>query len=105
MNPASKAPNNVPYVVAVFVMLFLGFLLSFIVVLFGPSQDRTALIVAVFGFLTPTTLSLLTFMKSQETHLSVNSRLDGFIKNAEEAARAKGNVEGREQEKNGDMGK
>lgn len=50
-----------------------------------PGQDNAALITAIFGFLTPTTLSLLAFMKSQETHLAVNSRLTQFIENAKQA--------------------
>src|SRR5678816_4493850 len=41
--------------------------------------------------------SLLAFMKAQETHLSVNSRLDAFMRNAEMVAHVQGMAEGRAQ--------
>lgn len=62
-----------------------------------PNQDNTSIITTILGFLAPTTLSLLAFMKAQETHLSVNSRLDAFMRNAELAARVQGVIEGRSQ--------
>jgi hypothetical protein len=40
-------------------------------------------------------MALLAFMKSQETHLAVNSRLDAFISAAEHVAR----MDGTEQER------
>jgi hypothetical protein len=49
----------------------------------------------VFSVITPTTVALLAFLKAQETHLSVNSRLDAFMANAKLAAHAQGVTEGR----------
>jgi hypothetical protein len=94
-----QKPNNTPYVVAVVTMMFIAVVGSAIITVVEPKQDNTVIIAAIFGFLTPTTLSLLAFMKSQETHLSVNSRLDAFMKTAQDVALGKGLMEGRIQGK------
>lgn len=92
----SPPPNNFQYVVAVLIMSALGVAAVIAVTLMRPSQDNTVLIASIFGFLLPTTMALLAFMKSQETHLSVNSRLDAFLSEARLAAKAEGVAEGRE---------
>jgi hypothetical protein len=89
--------NNLPYIVAVIMMMVIGVAGVVIITLGRPNQDNTQLITTILGFLAPTTLSLLAFMKAQETHLSVNSRLDAFMRNAELAARVQGVIEGRSQ--------
>jgi len=61
----------------------------------APNADHTRTITLLLGFAAPTTVSLLALMKAQQTHLSVNSRLDEFIKNASVASRAEGREEGR----------
>lgn len=91
----SRPPNNIPYVIAVVVMMTLGVIGVVAVTFARPTQDNTVLVGLILGFLAPTTLSLLAFMKSQETHLSVNSRLEAFMQAAEEAARAQGVEDGR----------
>lgn len=91
------APNNLPYIVAVILMMFLGVASIVVIVIARPNNDNTAIITTILGFLAPTTLSLLAYMKAQETHLSVNSRLDAFMRNAELAARVQGVIEGRSQ--------
>lgn len=88
-------PNNLSYVIAVVIMMGFGVMGIVAITLARPEADNTALIGAILGFLAPTTLSLLAFMKSQETHLSVNSRLDAFMSNAKLASRAQGLAEGR----------
>jgi hypothetical protein len=88
-------PNNLPYVIAVVVMMLTGVASVTAVTILRPDNDNTAVIATLVGFLAPTTLSLLAFMKSQETHLSVNSRLDAFMANAKLAAHAQGRAEGR----------
>lgn len=85
--------NNSQYVVAVSVMIAIAIAGIVLVETFRPG-DNTATIAAIVGLLTPTTLSLLAFMKAQETHLSVNSRLESFIKSADIAARSEGLAEG-----------
>lgn len=91
-----KTTNNTPYLIAIVSMLLIGVVAIATITIKRPEADNTVLIATVFAFIGPTTLSLLAFMKSQETHLSVNSRLDGFIKNAEAAAAARGNIEGQQ---------
>jgi hypothetical protein len=87
-------PNNVPYLIAVVVMMLVGVGGVVTIAVLRPTQDNLALNASVLGFLAPTTLSLLAFMKSQETHLSVNSRLDAFMATARQAAHAQGMNEG-----------
>lgn len=90
--------SNTPYIIAIIIMATLGALGIVVISLFNPGKDNSLIIASLLGFLTPTTLSLLALMKSQETHLSVNSRLEEFIKNAGDAARAEGVIEGRDSE-------
>lgn len=94
--PASivPPPNNVPYLVAVIAMVGIAFVAIVVIMVMLPERDNMPLIGIIMGFLAPTTLSLLAFMKAQETHLSVNSRLDGFMRNAESAALVRGQLEG-----------
>jgi len=91
------SPNNIPYVVAIIVMTGIAIVGVATITIFRPNQDNTVVIASIFGFLAPTTLSLLAFMKAQETHLSVNSRLDQFMKNAELAARSEGFKQGQQE--------
>jgi hypothetical protein len=90
------SPNHVPYIVAVVAMMAFG-VGGAVAIVLAKAEGSLLLIGALFGFLAPTTLSLLAFMKAQETHLSVNSRLDAFIENAQAAARAEGRDQGRTQ--------
>jgi len=97
----ANAPNrdpvvasNVPFIFAVCVMIALGAALSIGIILLRPQADPLAVCASVFGLLSSTTLSLLAFMKSQQTHLSVNSRLDDFISTSSLAAHAEGQAQG-----------
>ncbi len=88
-------PNNVPYLLAIVAMAVVGVTAVVLVSVLRPAQDNSSIITTILGLLAPTTLSLLAFMKAQETHLSVNSRLDAFMREAKYAAHAKGLMEGR----------
>lgn len=89
--------NNVPYlaVVALMSILAVGFVLG--ISFLRPTADNGQLITTILGFIATTTASVLAFMKAQETHLSVNSRLDEFMSNARLASHALGVTEGRAQ--------
>lgn len=87
--------SNMQYVVAVVVMVFFGVAAITAIAIMRPERDNAVLYGIIGGFIGPTLLSLLAFMKSQETHLSVNSRLDAFMGTAKIAARAEGLEEGR----------
>ncbi len=92
---ALPAPNNVPYVVAVVVMIVIVVIAVTVIAVVRPDKDNASLYALILGSIGPTTLALLAFMKSQETHLSVNSRLEQFIRNADRSARAEGELVGR----------
>lgn len=89
--------DNAQYVTAVAFMIALGIIAAVLITLFRPEQDNLPVITLIFGSIAPTTLALLAFMKAQQTHLSVNSRLDAFIKNAEGIAKAAGVEQGRQE--------
>lgn len=91
--------RNFQYIVAIVVMFLIATVSTVVITLARPDIDNGVVIAALFGVLTPTTVSLLAFMKAQETHLSVNSRLDDFIKNASGIARAEGKEEGLKERK------
>lgn len=95
--------KSTPYLAAVLVMLVVGIMGVVTIVSIRPDFDILVVAGVIFAFLTPTTTSILALLKTQETneqaietHLSVNSRLDAFIKQAELVARAAGVVEGEE---------
>ena len=88
-------PNNIQYLVAIVIMSIVAVSGSIVISVYRPDIDFVVVFGVIAGFMAPTTLSLLAFMKAQETHLSVNSRLDAFIKNAELSSRAEGVEEGR----------
>lgn len=93
----NKRSNNAQYIGAVVAMMAFGIIGSVLITALRPQEDNIVVIAAMLGFLAPTTFSILAFMKAQETHLSVNSRLDGFIENAERAAGAEGRMQGQKE--------
>jgi hypothetical protein len=84
------------YVVAVVIMMALGVSGATLIALFRHEPDNTMMIMHLFGFLTPTTVALLALMKSQETHLSVNSRMDELLKVSIGRAREQGRQDERD---------
>jgi len=69
-----------------------------------PDKDNTVLITTIIGISAPTTFSMLAFIKAQETHVLVNSRMTTFIEALEKSAKdqsiiakAEGVQEGREE--------
>lgn len=90
------AASNMQYVVAVVLMALFGIVATAAVAIMRPPPiDNSSLYTIIGAFIAPTTLSLLSFMKAQETHLSVNSRLDAFMGTARAAAHMQGLDEGR----------
>lgn len=95
------ADDTGKYLAAVLAAILLGIVAVVLVLWLRPEYDPLIVIVSVFTIITPTTTSLLSFMKAEEakeqakeTHLSVNSRLDAFITQASASARAEGVVAG-----------
>ena len=64
---------------AVLIMSILGVLAVLVITLVRPDVDNASLIGQVLGYLLPTTMALLAFLKSQETHSEVNSRMTEFV--------------------------
>lgn len=85
--------TNSFYLLSVVAMVLISVAAVVLISIFSPGPDNTAIIVAIFGF-TTATFSILTWLKSQETHLSVNSRMDEYKKNIEELSLAIGVKEG-----------
>lgn len=103
MTSASKPTASVAYLVTIFGMTLIGVVAVVTVFLMRPDKDNATLVVAILGFIGPTTAALLAFLKSQETHLVVNSRIDEFKEelrssavSAVAAARAEGLATGKE---------
>jgi hypothetical protein len=92
---ALPAPTNAPYLIAIVIMAIVTVAAIVIIAVVRPAQDNASINIQIIGFATTTTAAILAFMKAQETHLSVNSRLEQFIKNADRAARSEGELVGR----------
>ncbi len=94
-----------PYIIAITLMTTIGIGAAVLITLIRPnSPDNTGLIVLIFGLLGTSTTGLLSYLKAQETHKAVNSRLDAWIEAATAAAAAEGQRAGRlEAEARGDL--
>lgn len=92
---ALRQTSITPYLVAIVVMAAITIVPIVAIAIARPGADNSSLYVMIIGFSTSTTAAILALMKSQETHLSVNSRLEQFIRNADRAARSEGELVGR----------
>ncbi len=90
-------PGNLPYVVAIVIMAGLAITAVAAIAILRPGTDNSALYLTIATFVTPTTLSLLAFMKSHDTGKAVNGRLEEFLNARSVAAHAQGLAEGRAQ--------
>lgn len=89
----ARSPKS-PYVWAVVVLTLIGALLVTAILLIRPQADAMDVIGKVLTGLTPTIMGTLAYLKSQETHLMVNSRLDAFITAQAQLARSQGQIQG-----------
>jgi len=78
-NLVSKPANNTPYVLAVVVMFVIAVATVLGVLKIRPTTDPLVVIGAIFAAFSPTTAGILAFIKSQETHVAVNSRMDAWM--------------------------
>lgn len=86
--------SNTPYLIAVVVMVMIGVIAVLAIVLLRADKDNTQLIATIVGMIVPTTAAILALMKSQETHLTVNSQLDQWKRDFAALQRAEGEKEG-----------
>jgi len=102
IEPVVKSTSsNIPYLISILLMSLLGVIGTLSIVLLRPGEDNASLYISVASFVLPTTTALMAFLKTQETHLLVNSRMDEFKRlisinaaAAEELARVKGVAQG-----------
>ena len=95
--PSTPPQDHGQYLRAVLIMAALGVVGSVLILLV--SNDPLPHLGILMAGLAPTTAALLAMMKSQETHLSVNSRLDEWIAASAEAQRLQGQKEGQATER------
>ena len=74
------ANSNLPYLIVIVVMATIGIAGTLAILVLRPEADNASLYVAIAGFVCPTMAAMLAFIKTQETHLLVNSRMDEFKK-------------------------
>lgn len=91
--------SNGPYIRVTLMLLFTGILLVTAAMWLRPRTYLPDIIAQVLTGLVPTIAGVLAYMKAQQTHLSVNSRLDAFMKTAAALAKEEGRVEGVASEK------
>ena len=92
--PKSRQPETAIYVWAVVILVLIGASLVMGILLARPQSDWIDVVGNVAKGLAPTIAAVLAFLKSQETHLSVNSRLDAFMAEHAKNAHAEGVIQG-----------
>jgi hypothetical protein len=79
-----------PYIWATVIMFLIASLLVLGILILRPNADPLLVIGGIFGVVGTMTASILAVMKAQETHLSVNSRLDAWKRSMRTEARREG---------------
>ena len=82
------------YVWAVVILAAMGTVLVLAILWVRPTSDPLDVVAQVAKGLAPTIAGVMAYLKAQETHLSVNSRLDAFMKANAAAARSEGQMQG-----------
>lgn len=90
-------PSTTPYLILAISMAALAIISVTVISITRPDRDNSILITAILGFIGTATMSGMTFMKAQETHRSVDGRLEEFLASTRLAAHAQGLDEGRRQ--------
>lgn len=93
--PSARESPKKPYIVASVTVVGASALAVTGVAMAVPNQVNTTLVTFIAGFTLTGLASILSYLKSQETHLSVNSRLDEMVRNAKMVARMQGLAEGK----------
>jgi hypothetical protein len=96
--PNTAQPSTAPYIWAVVILTMIGAVLTMAVLKLRPQYDPLLVIAAITTGLAPTTAAVLALMKSQETHLSVNSRLDVWMREHGQVKLAEGRTLGAAEE-------
>jgi hypothetical protein len=91
---AKLASSNAPYVWAVVILTAVAAVLVLVIVWLRPKADALDVVAQVAKGLAPTVAGVMAYLKAQETHLSVNSRLDAFMRENAALARREGQIQG-----------
>ncbi len=93
--PSDMTPKGIrPYVWAAVIIVLTGALMVLAILMLRPLSDPVDIITRVGGYVAATVGGVLAFMKSQETHLSVNGRLDAFMQEHGQAKLQEGLLKG-----------
>jgi len=76
---AQPVSSRAPYVWAVVILAAIAAVLVIVVLWIRPQADPLDVVSQVAKGLAPTIAGVMAYLKAQETHLSVNSRLDAFM--------------------------
>ncbi len=91
---AQPVSSRAPYVWAVVILAAIAAVLVVVVLWIRPQADPLDVVSQVAKGLPPTIAGVMAYLKAQETHLSVNSRLDAFMREHAAAAHVKGQLQG-----------
>ena len=83
-----------PYFWVAFAMALLGAFLIVTILWLRPTSDPMTVIEKVASPLVPTLAAIMAWLKIQEVHLNINSRLTEFMQARVDAADAKGQLKG-----------
>ena len=91
---AKLVSSNAPYVWAVVILTTVAAVLVLVIVWLRPKADALDVVAQVAKGLAPTVAGVMAYLKAQETHLSVNSRLDAFMREHGALAHREGQIQG-----------
>jgi hypothetical protein len=90
MNGDQAKPSQVPYLIAVVLMVAIVVGAIVAVMFLRPTADNSSIVTEIIGFASTVTMALFAFLKAQETHVVVNSQMDSFKSEVRQAAAQSG---------------
>ncbi len=90
MDETSPPASVMPYVASTLLLFLVGVILIGTILWLRPALDPLVIIASVMGFVVSISAAIAAFIKSQETHLSVNSQLTAWKKEFYRMAHAEG---------------
>lgn len=99
MNITTKHRDRTPYVWSLVIVIGISLMFMVIILLIRPEQDPVSLIGEILKPVVPTVAAVFAYLKSQEVHLQVNSRLDQLLEKSVREAHLTGMLDGLNQER------
>jgi hypothetical protein len=94
MADSPKPSATIQYVVSALILFLLAALFIIAILYLRPALDPLLLITTVVGVFITIFTSVASFLKSQETHLTVNSQLSAWKAESTKTAHAEGYIQG-----------